>query len=115
MKEVNQMADVKYEIVEHIAVISDKGSGWTREVNLVKWNDGGIKVDIRDWKDNKSSMRKGITLNRQEFLSLVKSFKKIDAKTISENVTVTSTEDAKATPQVIEYPQPENLDLAVNE
>ncbi|MBQ7444570.1 MAG: hypothetical protein IJS71_01335 [Clostridia bacterium] len=73
------MSDVKFEIVRRIAVISDKGSGWTREINLVRWNDGGLKVDIRDWNSGRQSMRKGLTFNRPEFLSIVKAFKKINA------------------------------------
>ncbi len=78
------MADIKHEIVQHIAVISDKGNGWLREVNLVKWNDMGVKVDIRDWNSSRKSMRKGITLNKQEFLTLVKSFRKINAADLSD-------------------------------
>ena len=30
------MAEIKYEIVKHICVLSDRGNGWTREVNIVK-------------------------------------------------------------------------------
>ncbi|MBP5311620.1 MAG: hypothetical protein J6112_02165 [Clostridia bacterium] len=111
------MADVKFEIVRHIAVISDKGSGWTREINLVKWNDGGTKVDIRDWNGSRESMRKGITLNRQEFLVLVKSLKKIDAKELAEayksepEVKEEQQPDA-VSPEVAEFPG--TLDLAVN-
>ncbi len=97
------MADVKFEVVEHVAVISDKGSGWTREINLVKWNDGGIKVDIRDWKNNRESMRKGITLNRQEFLTLVKNLKKIDASVISEYSPAATADTLKEGPKVVEF------------
>lgn len=79
------MADVKYEIVKRVAVIGDKGGGWIREINLVRWNDGGPKVDIRDWNKEFKTMRKGITLNRQEFLTLVKSLRKIDAQDVSDS------------------------------
>lgn len=32
------MADFKYEIVEHIGVISESAKGWTKELNKISWN-----------------------------------------------------------------------------
>ena len=104
------MSDVKFDIVRHIAVISDKGSGWTREVNLVQWNDGGTKVDIRDWSANRNQMRKGVTLNRQEFLTLVKAFRSIDAKELAEAAPKIEKEEE---PVITEFPEP--FDCAANE
>ena len=43
------MAELKYEIVEHLGVISENAKGWTKELNLVSWNDREPKYDIRDW------------------------------------------------------------------
>lgn len=43
------MAEFKYEIVEELGVISENASGWTRELNLISWNGGNPKYDIRDW------------------------------------------------------------------
>ena len=43
------MADFKYEITQELGVISESKSGWTRELNLVSWNGGAPKFDIRDW------------------------------------------------------------------
>ena len=42
------MADIKYEIVKEIAVLSEKASGWTKEINLVSWNGRDAKYDIRE-------------------------------------------------------------------
>lgn len=43
------MAGIKFEIVENIAVLAESPSGWTKEVNLISWNDREPKYDIRDW------------------------------------------------------------------
>ncbi len=60
------MADIKYEIVEEIAVISENSKGWRKELNLVSWNDGEPKYDIRDWSPDHEKMGKGITLTEEE-------------------------------------------------
>ncbi len=78
------MAEIKYEIVKHICVLSDRGNGWTREVNIVKWNDSGPKLDIREWSPERTSMRKGITLTRPEFLTLAKYMKHINAQELTD-------------------------------
>ena len=43
------MPDIKFEIVKKIGVLSKATSGWTKELNLVSWNDREPKYDIRDW------------------------------------------------------------------
>ena len=61
------MAEVKYEIKRHIAVLStNERSGWTKEANIVSWNGGPEKLDIRDWNPDQSKMAKGITLTSDE-------------------------------------------------
>lgn len=57
---------VTYEIKRHIGVIDNRQNGWTRELNLVSWNDGPEKYDIRDWDPTHSKMSKGITLTVDE-------------------------------------------------
>lgn len=65
------MAEVKYEIKRHIAVLStNKKSGWTKEANIVSWNGGPEKLDIRDWNPDHSKMAKGITLTSDEARTL---------------------------------------------
>jgi len=59
------VAEFKYEIVEKIAVLSEKGD-WTKELNIVKWNDRVAKYDIREWNHAEGKMGKGITLNDEE-------------------------------------------------
>ena len=45
----DEMADIKYEITKHIGVLSESAKGWTKELNLVSWNDREPKYDIREW------------------------------------------------------------------
>ena len=55
------MPDIKFEIVEEIAVLSESNSGWKRELNLVSWNGREPKYDLRDWDENHTRIGKGIT------------------------------------------------------
>ena len=60
------MADIKYEIVKELGVISESARGWTKELNLISWNDKEPKYDIRDWAPEHEKMGKGITLTKGE-------------------------------------------------
>lgn len=60
------MAEIKYDIIENIGVLSDNGKGWTKELNLVSWNEREAKYDIRDWNEDHTRMRKGVTLTNEE-------------------------------------------------
>lgn len=64
------MADIKYEIKEELGVISESAKGWSKELNLVSWNDGVPKYDLRDWAPNHEKMGKGITLSADEIQEL---------------------------------------------
>jgi len=66
------MPEIKYEIVEKIAVLSESSKGWTKELNLIKWNDRDPKYDIREWSPDGSKMGKGITLSDEEVAVLRK-------------------------------------------
>ena len=61
------MAELKYEIRRQLAVLSEnERSGWTKEVNIVSWNGGAEKMDIRDWNPDHSKMSRGVTLSEEE-------------------------------------------------
>ena len=64
------MADFKYEIKKEIAVLSESAKGWKKELNLVSWNEGEPKYDLRDWSLDHEKMGKGITLTREEAATL---------------------------------------------
>ena len=34
------MAEIKYEVVQRIAVLSQRPRGWDRQLNLISWNKG---------------------------------------------------------------------------
>ena len=65
------MADIKYEITKHIGVLSKSTKGWTKELNLVSWNDREPKYDIREWSPEHEKMGKGVTLSDDEAVALV--------------------------------------------
>ena len=66
------MVEFKYEVVERIAVLSESSKGWTKELNLISWNDREPKYDIRKWSPDGSKMGKGITLSDEEVAVLKK-------------------------------------------
>ncbi len=62
--------DIKFEIKKHHGILSESAKGWTKELNLVSWNDAEPKYDIRDWNPEHEKMGKGITLTEDELLKL---------------------------------------------
>jgi hypothetical protein len=64
------MPELKYEIVKHIGALSTSPSGWTKELNLISWNDRDPKFDMREWAPDHSKMGKGITLTADEMILL---------------------------------------------
>ena len=64
------MADIKFEIVKKIGVLSTSARGWTKELNLISWNDREPKYDIRDWAPDGETMGKGVTLSKEELAAL---------------------------------------------
>ena len=60
------MASFDYEITKSLGVLSESPSGWTRELNLVSWNNRPAKYDIRDWSPDHEKMGKGLTFTKEE-------------------------------------------------
>ena len=60
--------EITYEIVQQIGILKENKSGWQRELNIVKWNNGKPKLDIRDWGPNHEKVGKGISLDFEEYL-----------------------------------------------
>jgi len=71
------MAEIKYEIIETIAVLSEGNKGWKKELNLISWNDREPKYDIRDWSEDHTKMGKGVTLSTPELQILKESLAKL--------------------------------------
>ena len=72
------MVDIKYEIIKKIGVLSKSTSGWTKEVNLMSWNDREPKYDIREWSPDREKRGKGITLSKEELLALKELLNKVE-------------------------------------
>jgi len=64
------MAEIKYEIEETLGVLSENNKGWSKELNLISWNDREAKFDIRDWSPEHEKMGKGVTLSKEELIKL---------------------------------------------
>lgn len=72
------MAELKFEITEKIGIISENAKGWTKELNLVSWNEREPKYDIREWAPDHTKMGKGVTLTADELAELKELLKSID-------------------------------------
>jgi len=70
MKGMRIVADIKYEIKEILGILSENNRGWSKEVNLISWNDREPKYDIRDWSPEHEKMGKGVTLSVEEMKKL---------------------------------------------
>lgn len=67
-----------YEIVKHIATISDSGTT-RKELNLISYNGAAPKFDLRTWQQQSEGwkMLKGVTLNAEEMDALFDAMKSI--------------------------------------
>ena len=59
-----------YRVREHYGVLSREKDGWCKELNLVSWNNGPDKFDIRSWDHLHRRKTKGITLWPEEVENL---------------------------------------------
>lgn len=75
---MKNMAELKFEIIEKLGVLSESEKGWKKELNLVKWSDYAPKYDLRDWSDDHTRMGKGLTLTKEELASLKDILDKIE-------------------------------------
>lgn len=64
------MSEIKFEIIKKIGVLSTSASGWSKELNLISWNDREPKYDLRDWSADREKMGKGVTLSAEELSAL---------------------------------------------
>lgn len=58
--------EFNWNIERNIGIISVNCYGWSKELNIVSWNDMDAKYDIRDWSKGHVNMSKGITLTKEE-------------------------------------------------
>ncbi len=72
------MAEIKYEIVQEIAVLAEGSKGWRKELNLVSWNEREPKYDLREWSPGHEKMGKGVTLSTAEIIALREALEKLE-------------------------------------
>ena len=64
------MSEIRFEIVQQFGALSATASDWSKQLNLISWNDREPKFDIRDWSADGTKMGKGVTLTHAELLAL---------------------------------------------
>lgn len=64
------MADIKFEIIKKIGLLSKSNKGWAKELNLISWSHREPKYDIREWSPDGQTMGKGVTLSKEELVTL---------------------------------------------
>lgn len=62
---------VKFEIIRHIGVLNSYPTGWSKEFNIVRWNDKSDKFDVRDWAPGHERMSRGVTMFEEELKKLM--------------------------------------------
>ena len=62
--------EITFEIKEEIGVLSTSPKGWTKELNIVSWNNGKPKFDLREWDSDHEKMGKGVTMTVKEARAL---------------------------------------------
>jgi len=72
-KNTNQRrnGEIDFKVIENLGVLETYQTGWTKEVNIIAWNGGPPKIDIRDWDPDHERMSRGITLHPNEARNLV--------------------------------------------
>ena len=63
--------NITFEIREHLGTIARYGTGWNKELNLISWNGGTPKFDIRDWDEHHEKPSRGVTLSQWEMRKMV--------------------------------------------
>lgn len=83
-KEERKMAEntqdkVVFRQLAHIGILDKYQTGWTKEVNIISWNNGPAKLDIREWDPSHERMTRGITLTAEQAARLAESIQARDA------------------------------------
>lgn len=63
--------EITFEVKMHYGVIQSYETGWRKELNLIAWNGGEPKYDIRDWSSDHERMSRGITLTEDEMRKII--------------------------------------------
>jgi hypothetical protein len=72
---MSRPSEFNYEVTEEIAVLRTEPSGWTFELNMVSWNGGKPKFDLRKWSPDHDKMGRGVTFDKDDALAIVEALK----------------------------------------
>lgn len=61
--------ELKWKVIRKLGVLLEKDNGYTKEVNVMSWNDADPKLDIREWTPDHKPLR-GVTLTENETIIL---------------------------------------------
>ena len=78
---------INYKVIEKFGQL-DSDSDAPKELRLISWNGGAPKYDLRGWyKDDEGNerMTKGITLDREELISLYEILQSMDSEEDNED------------------------------
>lgn len=64
-------------VTKSLAVLGENAKGYTKEANLVSWNNATAKLDIREWHPEHERCGKGITLSESEGRKLMEALVKL--------------------------------------
>lgn len=64
------MAEITYEITEELGTLGEGNGIWTKELNMVSWNNRAPVFDLRPWSIDHERMSKGITMSKEEIIAL---------------------------------------------
>ena len=93
-----------WEIVEHIGVIRAGSNGWSMELNVVSWNGGQPKFDVRAWDQDHEHMTRGVSLFEGEFRKMIDLFYKHNSRKVVEKARAERAEREERSRQASPYP-----------
>lgn len=64
--------NIKMNIVKSLGIVAKNDKEYTKELNIISWNDGPPKFDLREWTPTEHHALKGITLSEHEMILLYK-------------------------------------------
>ncbi|MBE7065972.1 MAG: hypothetical protein E7385_00290 [Ruminococcaceae bacterium] len=105
----------KYVVKLRLGELSKGKNGWSKQANIIKWNNGLFKLDIRDWNNDKQQMRRGVTLTKSEAERLISLLKNIDMRLIDDyEIERTATVTMPIARTVPEWPQDDKSSTLIN-
>ena len=67
----------EYTIYKHIGDLSKSNNGWTKELNLISWDNREPVYDIRTWDAEHTKHGKGVTITMNQMVALKELLSKI--------------------------------------